>query len=134
MVLLAGCRLGGIPVEPLEDIYDFSAALSFDTVAAGATANLRFSNREGFPFVYHGCPGLRLERRSGSPTGPVPGWGMDCTPGNLNLPGGTDVLVELTLPATLSAGKYRVNAWISVIDAGSSSPQGWWPSREFVVR
>jgi len=132
LALLAGCRIGSLPVQPLEDTYAFSAALTFDTVAAGASANLRFSNRESFPFLYHGCPGMRLERRSGSPAGPVPGWGVDCTPGNLSLPGGTDVLVALELPATLSPGKYRVNAWISLIDA--AGPASWWPSREFTVR
>ena len=115
---------------PLENTYHLQVFTTQSSYVIGDSVFVRIVNGDAFPYIWHRCPGVVLQRRTSSD------W-IDftsddtCTPGFITLPGNGTIQIAFVMPTTAPAGRYRVQVSFTVID--TSPPLVWWPSGEFTV-
>ena len=127
--IMAGCETR-LPVTPLEDLYQLQVAATRTSYVAGDSVAVRITNGDDFPFIWHRCRGVRLERRITSGWTETPSTDA-CTSGSIAVPANDAILILFVLPLTASAGEYRVQVRLSVIN--DSPPLFWWSSVTFTV-
>jgi hypothetical protein len=110
--------------------YQVEVAVTRASYVPGDSVFVEITNNEPYDFVWHKCPGIMLQQKSGS------GWteigNEPCTPGTaFPVKGGQTLVAVFVMPSTAPPGQYRVQARLSVID--NRPPLFWWPSAEFTV-
>ena len=115
---------------PLENTYHLQVFTTQSSYVIGDSVFVRIVNGDAFPYVWHRCPGVVLQRRTSS------GWtdltsDDACMPGFVTVPGNGTIEVAFVMPTTAPAGRYRVQVSFTVID--TRPPLVWWPSGEFTV-